>query len=167
MRAAFAPAIVHPNSASLLSVSANDEDHAFFADRARTDPEWTLNATTRWDVCRAFTIPSALHSLRGRQIPVLVCTDDLAKDTWQELLEKVLSVQDPPSVILASRLADDRLWAEAINLGAYDVLAKPFDGNEVMRVVTAAWASWLNQQERKKRQLVEKWAVDQWNAAAG
>ena len=38
--------------------------------------------------------------------------------------------------------ADERLWAEALNLGAYDVLAKPFDRTEVMRVVSMAWMHW-------------------------
>ena len=42
-------------------------------------------------------------------------------------------------MIVTSRLADERLWAEALNLGAYDVLAKPFDRTEAMRVVAAAW----------------------------
>jgi DNA-binding response OmpR family regulator len=35
-------------------------------------------------------------------------------------------------------LADDYLWSEALNLGAYDVLAKPFDVEEVVRTVDAA-----------------------------
>ena len=49
---------------------------------------------------------------------------------------------DSPSLIVTSRLADERLWAEALNLGAYDVLAKPFDSTEAMRVVGAAWRAW-------------------------
>jgi len=167
MRTATASVIASPTSASILSVSANDEDHAFFAKSARTDPEWALSTNAKWDVYGAFNVPSALHTLRARPIPVLVCTDELAEHTWQELLEDALALQDAPSVILASRLADDRLWAEAINLGAYDVLAKPFVRNEVIRVVTAAWASWLGRQERNRRKLAEKWAVEQWNAAAG
>ena len=43
-------------------------------------------------------------------------------------------------MIVTSRLADDRLWAEVLNLGGYDVLAKPFDASEVARVVGTAWA---------------------------
>jgi hypothetical protein len=35
---------------------------------------------------------------------------------------------------VTSRLADERLWAEALNLGAWDVLAKPFDADEVIRI---------------------------------
>ena len=40
---------------------------------------------------------------------------------------------------MTSRLADEHLWAEALNLGAYDLLAKPFDRMEAMRVLDAAW----------------------------
>jgi DNA-binding response OmpR family regulator len=35
-------------------------------------------------------------------------------------------------------LADERLWAEVLNLGAYDLLAKPFDVREVLHAVTTA-----------------------------
>jgi DNA-binding NtrC family response regulator len=49
-------------------------------------------------------------------------------------------------LIVTSRLADDRLWAEALNLGAYDVIAKPFDASEVVRIAGLACAHW-NQRE--------------------
>jgi FixJ family two-component response regulator len=45
-------------------------------------------------------------------------------------------------MIVTSRLADDRLWAEALNLGVYDVLAKPFDRTELIRSVRLAWEHW-------------------------
>ena len=48
-------------------------------------------------------------------------------------------------LIVTSRLADDRLWAEALNLGAYDVLAKPFERMELVRSVSSAWLHWLPQ----------------------
>ena len=48
----------------------------------------------------------------------------------------------PPLQIVTSRLANDRLWAEALNLGAYDVLARPFDAAEVLRSVGMAWRRW-------------------------
>jgi len=48
----------------------------------------------------------------------------------------------PPFVIVTSRLADERFWVEALNLGAYDVLATPLDTTEVTRVVSSAWLHW-------------------------
>jgi hypothetical protein len=41
-----------------------------------------------------------------------------------------------------SRLADEYLWAEVLQLGGYDVLLKPFEEEEVARVALAAWLSW-------------------------
>jgi DNA-binding response OmpR family regulator len=45
----------------------------------------------------------------------------------------------------SSRQQSDRLWAEALNLGAWDVLAKPFDPTEVIRSVKSAWQRWHDQ----------------------
>jgi len=58
------------------------------------------------------------------------------------MLEQVGCLPSPPLLIVSSRLADERLWAEALNLGAWDVLAKPFDKREVIRAVTSAWLHW-------------------------
>ena len=58
------------------------------------------------------------------------------------MLRAIRRFQDSPEVIVTSRLADDRLWAEALNLGAYDVLTKPFDRHEVLRSVSFAWLNW-------------------------
>jgi DNA-binding response OmpR family regulator len=72
----------------------------------------------------------------------VVCEKDLSPDSWKDVLEQVTILPDPPSLIVTSRFADERLWAEALNLGAYDVLAKPFDRTEAMRVVGGAWRAW-------------------------
>jgi FixJ family two-component response regulator len=63
------------------------------------------------------------------------------------MLEHISLLPDPPLLIVTSRLADAHLWAEALNLGAYDVLAKPFDATEVIRIVSVAWQHW---QDRHK-----------------
>ena len=67
---------------------------------------------------------------------------------WQELLQDVSELPPPrPRFVIASRLADDRLWSEALNLGAYNVLAKPFDSKEVFWVVSHAWLDWKRELE--------------------
>jgi FixJ family two-component response regulator len=57
---------------------------------------------------------------------------------WQDLLHELQQMEGPPPLIVADRLADERLWAEVLNLGAYDLLAKPFDSREVLHAITAA-----------------------------
>jgi len=58
--------------------------------------------------------------------------------TWNDLLHDLQSMPDPPPLVVADRLADDRLWAEVLNLGAYDLLMTPFDAREVRRTVSLA-----------------------------
>ena len=61
------------------------------------------------------------------------------------MLEHIRVLPQAPSLVAASRLADDHLWAEALNLGAWDVLAKPFDRSEVLRSVAQAGVHWHHQ----------------------
>jgi DNA-binding response OmpR family regulator len=48
----------------------------------------------------------------------------------------------PPLLLVVSKHADENLWAEVLNLGGYDVLLKPFERAEVVRVVGMAWRYW-------------------------
>jgi DNA-binding response OmpR family regulator len=54
------------------------------------------------------------------------------------MLNDLMQRTEPPPLLVTSRLADDALWAEVLNVGGYDVLAKPLDSEEVARVVSAA-----------------------------
>ncbi len=79
---------------------------------------------------------SALHS---QTVDVLIVDDEFpAGQGWRELLDEIADMGGHQPVIVASRTADERLWAEALNLGAYDVLAKPFDAHELARIVEMA-----------------------------
>ena len=57
---------------------------------------------------------------------------------WTTVLHDLRRLERPPHLIITSRHADDRLWAEALNVGAYDVLAQPLDRVEVERAVESA-----------------------------
>lgn len=58
------------------------------------------------------------------------------------MLQETAAMPHSPLLIVTSRLADERLWAEVLNEGGWDVLAKPFDATEVVRVVETAWQHW-------------------------
>ena len=71
-----------------------------------------------------------------------MCEHDLSSGSWKELLDVAERLPAPPPVIVTSRMADERMWAEVLNLGGYDVLARPFNSEEVIRTVTSAWSLW-------------------------
>jgi DNA-binding response OmpR family regulator len=118
-----------------------EKDHAFLEGILQCS-QCELRPTCQWQWNACPTLASALTALRKARVPVVVCESDLQPGTWKEVLEELHNLPDPPLLIVTSRFADERLWAEALNLGAYDVLAQPFDGVEVTRIVNLAWLRW-------------------------
>lgn len=70
----------------------------------------------------------------------VVLTDVQLADnsSWKDVLHEMDRISSPPPLIVAGRLADEVLWAEVLNLGGHDVLAKPFDRKEVLHAVSMA-----------------------------
>jgi DNA-binding NtrC family response regulator len=95
-----------------------------------------------WEIQTKSTLESALPVLRANPIPIVLTERDLAPGSWRDLLDEIATYSDPPLLIVASRFADERFWAEALNLGVFDVLAKPFAIEEVRRTLALAWRHW-------------------------
>jgi len=89
----------------------------------------------------------AVQNLRGLSAALKTCsccvviTDTRLADgrSWKDVLDDLAGSCKRPQLIVADRLADEALWAEVLNLGAYDLLMTPFEPTEVQRVVTVAW----------------------------
>lgn len=113
---------------TILSIGPKDEHHSVLAGIVR-----------RMNVLACSSVENSLTLLRENDVPVVLCDSEY---DWRGLLDLLGEFPNPPFLIVTSRLADDRLWSEALNLGAYDVLAKPFDKTEVTRVVTMACNRW-------------------------
>jgi len=145
------PEITTNGIVPVLSISPIDEDH-FFLRKILDRLQVTLGPSRTFTVKSCATLAAGLAALRIRQFEVVVCERDLPPGSWKDVLEQATILPDPPPLIVTSRHADERLWAEALNLGAYDVLAKPFDSTEAMRVVGAAWRAWGAPVRRPARQ---------------
>src|SRR5689334_22554312 len=112
------------NLITVLNLDPVEADHASLVD---------IMGNSQWQLTSSTTLEAALELLQRVRIPILFCESDQRPGLWQDVLASLMALPDPPFLIVTSRLADDRLWAEALNLGAYDVLAKPFDYSEVTR----------------------------------
>lgn len=95
----------------------------------------------RWSRYEAANCAGALKVFRGTSIQVVICQETLPDGDWKSVLAGAAQVHPPPELIVFSYRADERLWAEVLNLGAYDLLLWPFDKEEVRRVVSLA-ADW-------------------------
>jgi DNA-binding NtrC family response regulator len=126
----------------ILSISPFSEDHLRLKNIfGNADFKFVLNTS--------HTLASAATELQRQQFAVVICEYDLLPGSWKDVLAITSELPLAPSLIVSSRLADERKWAEALDLGAYDLLAKPFHAKEVCRVVNAAWSHWHQQHKRR------------------
>jgi len=95
-------------------------------------------AETTLAITEASDCGQAIAQIKRTDLRLVICEQDLPDGSWKDILDAIATESDPPSLIVTSRLADDRLWAEVLNLGGYDVLAQPFDREEVRRVAVLA-----------------------------
>jgi len=116
-------------SITVLVVGGFDSDLIALL-RILSDKDWTL----LWHTTRA----DAVETLERRPVDAVLCDRELPDGDWKDLLGSAASVANPPRVIVTARFANERLWAEVLHLGGFDVLSKPFDAGEVKRAMSLA-----------------------------
>ena len=82
----------------------------------------------------ASNVKEAVKLATERSFDAIMCDSSLSDTTWQDLLLTLERFKKSPRVVVTSSAPDRELWAEALNLGAYDVLSKPFCTQEVLWV---------------------------------
>lgn len=86
----------------------------------------------------AVDIRDARLMLRQQSYQVILTEASLPDGQWQDVLRLAREHSQEPEVIVTDAQADARLWAEALNLGAYDLLIQPFREPEVRRILSNA-----------------------------
>lgn len=129
---------------AVLIISSFEEDHTRFL-RILGDCHCEAHA--------ARTCQQGLSILREGAVSIVICERDLPDGTWKDILQALDMLCDRPYLIVMSRLADDYLWVEVLNLGGYDVLAKPLDHKEVARAIDSALENWSQQQCHRERAM--------------
>jgi two-component system response regulator PilR (NtrC family) len=84
------------------------------------------------------TLLQARAKLQQEDYEVVLTEAALPDGNWLDALHLARESQHEPEVIVTDPLADARFWAEALNLGAYDLLAQPFYEPEVRRILNNA-----------------------------
>ena len=70
---------------------------------------------------------AALRKLEESNVDVLLCDINMPRMDGMELLRRVYQRPNPPEVIMLTGQATVETAVEAMKLGAYDYLEKPFD----------------------------------------
>src|SRR5438270_13721875 len=117
-----------PENSTLLTVNSNVED--------RLSLERILNPNG-WTIQGAKSIREATLLLKDRP-SLILCEKDLPDGSWKDIFREAQRLDYSAPVVVVSRHADQRLWAEVLNLGGFDLLLRPFVRNEVEGVVSMA-----------------------------
>jgi DNA-binding NtrC family response regulator len=104
-----------------------------------------------WRLAMASCYRAAMDHLRIRRIPVIITDERLADGDSMDILSRIAPILNPPRVIVASTLADSRLWSEVLHLGGYDMLVKPFQRSEVLHAVDSAVRAWRDYREPQRK----------------
>jgi DNA-binding NtrC family response regulator len=130
---------------SLLAVSSDSADQFFLK---QTFPEAT------WELHEARSYRAAVAILCYERMPVVICQCSVPDGNWKDVLGQTAVLPNAPRLLVTSPDPDEHLWAEVLNMGGYDVLATPFDRDELIRVVDSARRSWETEWSR----MNQRWA---------
>jgi DNA-binding response OmpR family regulator len=97
---------------------------------------------SNWDLRIVPTRGEAAEYLRRHDVPVVICELILPDGRWRDVADDAVLSGADTRFLVTSRCADDRLWCEVLDEGAFDCLGKPFRAQEVFRLVSLAWRSW-------------------------
>ncbi len=128
-------------SVVVLLVAAEDECHRRLA---------SIFQHSSWTLHHARDADQAVAMLALRDPHVVIAEERINDVSWRELRTKA---HGRARWVVASRLADDPLWQEVLQLGAYNVLEMPFDPREVFWVVSNAWLDWKGERSRGLRTM--------------
>ena len=81
------------------------------------------------------SLQKARTKLQLEEYAVILTEAALPDGGWLDVLHLARECPQELEVVVTDPQADSRLWAEALNLGAYDLLAQPFYEPEVRRIL--------------------------------
>jgi two-component system response regulator PilR (NtrC family) len=81
------------------------------------------------------SLKQARNKLREEDYDVILTEASLPDGNWLDVLHLTRETPREVDVIVTDPQADAGFWAEALNLGAYDLLAQPFYEPEVRRIL--------------------------------
>lgn len=148
------------NATTVLSVSSTCAD-SLSLEHIFHEPGWSNLHEPEWRLIVSATLDLALNVLQEMPIPIVLCDSDMCPGTWRAMLDHLSLHPDPPLLIVTRRLADERLWAEALNLGVFDLLAKPYESKELSRILSLALQHWLDRHDIHSGRTQQRTVLDE------
>ena len=79
-----------------------------------------------------------IAELNLAEFDLIICDSDNGLGVWRFLLDRIRSRKLVTQLVLTSRKAGESEWYEALQLGVFDFLVKPYSMSEVLRITSNA-----------------------------
>jgi DNA-binding NtrC family response regulator len=89
-------------------------------------------------IYHAISLDDAESKLKLTRSRVLLSNTTFRRGNWKDALEMSFRIRPQAAMVVASRLADEKLWLGVLEHGAYDLILKPFQAAELCRVLRNA-----------------------------
>ena len=100
---------------------------------------------------QAQTLAEAKHALSDANPPLLAFTEsELPDGKWSDIVSFSQNAASRVNVIVVGQRIDANLYASAIEVGAFDYIAPPFEGGDLAHVVRCAADNALARRETAK-----------------
>jgi DNA-binding response OmpR family regulator len=84
------------------------------------------------------TLDDAEGRLQATRSQILLTDVWFERGSWKDALRMAARLPLRTVVVLVSHIADERLWLDALECGAYDLILKPFHAEEMRRILENA-----------------------------
>jgi DNA-binding NarL/FixJ family response regulator len=101
----------------------------------------TLVASTQIRIHHADTLDYAKARLQATKARIMLTDVTFERGGWEDAMRMAASLPLRTAVVLVSPLADQRLWIDALECGAYDLILEPFDADELRWILENAQLS--------------------------
>jgi len=95
----------------------------------------TLVESAQIRIHRSPTLNDAKARLHATKSRVLLTDVSFQRGGWEDALRMAARRPVRTALVLVSRLADERLWIDALERGAYDLILQPFHADELRRIL--------------------------------
>jgi DNA-binding NtrC family response regulator len=85
------------------------------------------------------TLEEAEGRLQATRSQILLTDVTFERGSWEDAIRMAARVPLRTVVVLAAHTADERLWLDALERGAYDLISKPFRAEEMRRILENAF----------------------------
>ena len=97
---------------------------------------------TPWELIAAASLEEAVHALHQVTAPIVLCDRELDERPWQQTLRILTRARRRTCVIVLSNGGGPKLCSEVARLGGFDLLARPFERDQVYATLMCAYAQY-------------------------